>query len=183
MLLPGTDDWVDVVSAPIDVTRAHEYLANGSANGSAKGTAKDTANFGATLVFLGRVREFTSPQNTGYSDRAPLVERDGQWVVHTPELIYECYPAMAIRVMQELLVEARDRWPLLRQILHHRVGRLAAGEIAILIGVTSSHRAAAYAANEFLIEQVKQRVPVWKQEVYASGTSGWVHPIPNSIAR
>jgi molybdopterin synthase catalytic subunit len=179
MLLPGTDDWVDVVSAPIDVTRAHEYLANGTANGAANGAA----NFGATLVFLGRVREFTSPQNTGYSDRAPLVERDGQWVVHTPELIYECYPAMAIRVMQELLVEARDRWPMLRQILHHRVGRLAAGEIAILIGVTSSHRAAAYAANEFLIEQVKQRVPVWKQEVYASGTSGWVHPLPNSIAR
>jgi molybdopterin synthase catalytic subunit len=175
MLLPDADDWVEVVSAPIDVSRAHEYLANGAANGA--------ANFGATLVFLGRVREFTNPQNTGYSDRAPLVERDGQRVVHTPELIYECYPAMAIRAMQELLVEARDRWPLLRQILQHRVGRLAAGEIAILIGVTSSHRAAAYAANEFLIEQVKQRVPVWKQEIYASGSTGWVHPIPSSIAR
>ncbi|MDP1560499.1 MAG: molybdenum cofactor biosynthesis protein MoaE [Pirellulaceae bacterium] len=171
MLLPGTDDWVEVVSAPIDVTRAHEYLANGA------------THFGATLVFLGRVREFTSPQNTGYSDRAPLVERNGQFVVHTPELIYECYPEMATRAMQELLVETRDRWPMVRQILHHRVGRLAAGEIAILIGVTSPHRAAAYAANEYLIDQVKQRVPVWKKEIYASGSTGWVHPMPNSIAR
>ena len=112
-----------------------------------------------------------------------LAQRDGQWVVHTPELIYECYPQMATRAMQELLAAARLRWPLLRLILQHRVGRLAAGEIAILIGVSSSHRAAAYAANEFLIEQVKQRVPVWKKEIYASGSAHWVHPIPPSIAR
>ncbi|MBL8854309.1 MAG: molybdenum cofactor biosynthesis protein MoaE [Planctomycetaceae bacterium] len=170
-MVPDKDDWVEVVSASIDVTLAHDYLA------------RDSAHTGATVVFLGRVREFTYPHNTGYSKQSPLVQRDGQWVVHTPELIYECYPEMATRAMTELLAAARSRWPLQRLILQHRVGRLAAGEIAILIGVSSSHRGAAYAANEYLIEEVKQRVPVWKQEIYTSGAAQWVHPIPTSTAR
>jgi molybdopterin synthase catalytic subunit len=170
-MVPCSDDWVDIVSSPIDVAIAHQYLAT------------EAAASGATLVFLGRVREFTDPKNTGYSELSPQVEHRGRLVVHTPELIYECYPEMAARAMRELLVETRTRWPLIRQILHHRVGRLVAGEIAILIGVSSGHRAAAYAANEFLIEQVKQRVPVWKQELYASGSQSWVHPIPAQVAR
>lgn len=181
MELPDTDDWVDVVSAPIDVAQAHEYLSTDTAQVD---TAQvGAAQVGATLVFLGRVRQFTDPSNSGYSRQSPLVEHAGRSVVHTPQLVYECYPEMAVRAMRKLLDEARERWPLIRQILHHRVGRLRAGEIAILIGVSSSHRAAAYDANEYLIEQVKQRVPVWKQEIYASGSAGWVHPIPAATTR
>lgn len=168
---PASDNWINIDSRPIDMSLAQEYLAS------------ESTESGATVLFLGRVREYTDPQNTGYSKQSPQIERDGKWVVHTPELIYECYPAMAIQAIQRLLADARQRWPLLRQVLHHRIGRLKAGEIAILIGVTSRHRTAAYAANEFLIEQVKQRVPVWKREIYGSGSSAWVHPLPVTNTR
>jgi len=162
-------DWIEVSEAPLDVAGAHDFLADGS------------GRYGANVMFLGRVRQFTDAQNTGFSSQSPTEERDGRQVVRTVALYYECYPAMAGRALRRLAEETRRAWPLGRLVLHHRVGPLTPGEIAILIGVSSSHRAAAYAANQNLIDQVKRRVPVWKQEIFASGLRAWVHPLPNPV--
>jgi molybdopterin synthase catalytic subunit len=168
-------DWIDVFTGPLDVAGAHQYLADESSRDDS------ATSDGATVLFLGRVRQYTDAQNTGFSPTSPVEIHRGRPVVRTPALHYECYPDMARRAMQRLAAETRQNWPVGRLILHHRVGHLPVGEIAILIGVTSSHRAAAYAANQFLIDQVKQRVPVWKQEIFASGARAWVHPLPDRV--
>jgi molybdopterin synthase catalytic subunit len=171
--LGGDDDWVEIKSQRLDVAGAHDYLADA------------TGRWGATVVFLGRVRRFTDPSHTGFfpagvvlSGGPAVVETP---VVETPALHYECYPEMAQRAIQGLLAECRQRWSLGRLVVQHRVGRLVAGEVAILIGVSSSHRAAAYAANQYLIDEIKRRVPVWKQEIYPSGATTWVHPRPDRV--
>lgn len=187
------DDWVEIKSQRLDVACAHDYLAD------------ETGRWGATVVFLGRVRRFTDPSHTGFfpagvvlSGGPAVVETQvvetqvvetrvvetrvvGTQVVETPALHYECYPEMARRAIQGLLAECRQRWSLGRLVVQHRVGRLVAGEVAILIGVSSSHRAAAYAANQYLIDEIKRRVPVWKQEIYPSGATTWVHPRPDRV--
>ena len=56
------------------------------------------------------------------------------------------------------------------------VGALAIGDLAVWVGVSAAHRDAAFAACRFIIDEVKQRVPIWKNEHYASGESGWLHP-------
>jgi len=160
----GTADRVEILTQAIDVAAAHEYLAD------------DTGRWGATVVFLGRVRQFTDPGHTGFFPAGAVVGPGGVAVVETPALHYECYPAMAVRSLRGLLAECRQRWLLGRLVVQHRVGRLAAGQVAILIGVSSSHREAAYAANQYLIDEIKRRVPVWKQEIYPSGATTWVHP-------
>lgn len=116
---------------------------------------------GAVVLFLGTVREFT-----------------GQ--AQTLGLEYEAYPAMAVRSMQQLEQEARQRWSLVEVCLIHRTGQLELGEIAVAVAVSSAHRAEAFHAGQWLIDTLKQRVPVWKKEHYADGKTEWVHPTQKS---
>ena len=58
----------------------------------------------------------------------------------------------------------------------HRIGALAIGDLAVWAGVSAAHRDAAFAACRYIIDEVKLRVPIWKNEHYASGESGWLHP-------
>lgn len=86
---------------------------------------------------------------------------------------YGAYPEMAERVAAELIAEAHDRWPV-RVALAHRVGALEVGETAVVVVVASPHRAEAFAACRYLIDQLKIRVPIWKHEHYTDGDSCWV---------
>lgn len=112
---------------------------------------------GAVVLFLGTVRELTEGRQTGSLD-------------------YEAYPEMARLKMAELETEARDRWPLTEIALVHRLGHLELGEVSVAVAVSAPHRAAAFEAGRFLIDRVKEVVPIWKQENWADGTSEWVHP-------
>ena len=112
---------------------------------------------GAIVLFLGTTREFTHGRRTISLD-------------------YECYPAMAEKKLAELEAQARDRWPLTGCLIVHRLGRLELGEASIAIAVSSPHRAAAFEAGQWLIDTIKEVVPIWKQENWADGTSEWVHP-------
>jgi molybdopterin synthase catalytic subunit len=116
---------------------------------------------GAVVLFLGTVREFT-----------------GQ--TQTLSLEYEAYPSMAIQAMQQLEQEARDRWSLVEVCMVHRTGQLELGEIAVAVAVSSAHREEAFTAGQWLIDTLKQRVPVWKKEHYADGKTEWVHPTQKS---
>ncbi len=92
----------------------------------------------------------------------------------TVELEYDCYEPLAETVLRELAEEAGKRWPIRRLWLHHRLGVVPAGAASVVVGVSTPHRAEAFAACRFLIDTLKQQVPIWKREVYADGRTEWV---------
>lgn len=100
-------------------------------------------------------------------DIGALVSFVGQ--VRDGMLELEHYPAMAQRQMDEVLAEARARWPLKGATLIHRFGRLDIGAPIVLVLVASSHRQAAFEAAQFLMDWLKTRAPFWKK-----GADGWV---------
>jgi molybdopterin converting factor subunit 1 len=101
------------------------------------------------------------------------VVRDSSGMSATSHLEYEAYAPMAEAAMRKLADEARERWPISAVGMVHRVGRLEIGEISILLSVSSPHRAEAFAAGQYLIDRLKEEVPVWKKEVGPDG-SYWV---------
>ena len=112
---------------------------------------------GAVVLFLGTTREFTHGRRTASLD-------------------YECYPEMAKKKLAELEAEARRRWPLTGCVIVHRLGHLELGEASIAIAVSSPHRHVAFEAGKWLIDTIKEVVPIWKKENWQDGTSEWVHP-------
>lgn len=88
-------------------------------------------------------------------------------------LEYEAYPGMAEQVMGEIADELRGRHELIGVAIHHRIGRVAIGEQSVVIAVSAAHRAAALAACAEAIDALKERVPLWKKEVYEGGEE-WI---------
>ena len=109
---------------------------------------------GAGVIFLGIVRN--------HSQGKPVLY-----------LEYETYEEMAERMLEELADSALRRWGLEEVRCLHRIGRVGLGEIAVAIETQSAHRAEAYQASRYLIEEIKHRVPIWKKEYFADGTSQW----------
>jgi molybdopterin/thiamine biosynthesis adenylyltransferase/molybdopterin synthase catalytic subunit len=89
-------------------------------------------------------------------------------------LEYEAFPEMALPEGEALVQEAVERFGLVKAAIIHRVGSLALGEMAVWIGTAAPHRREAFAACEWLIDELKHRVPIWKKEVFADGESDWV---------
>jgi molybdopterin synthase catalytic subunit len=88
-------------------------------------------------------------------------------------LDYSAYPEMALSEMHKLATAARRQWPICRIAILHRTGRCPLAESSVIIAVSTPHRADAFAACRFLIDQLKTTVPIWKKEVYAEGEA-WV---------
>jgi molybdopterin synthase catalytic subunit len=112
---------------------------------------------GAIVLFLGTTREFTGERQT-------------------QALEYECYPAMAEKQLVQLEAQARERWPLTGCAIVHRLGHVPLAETSVAIAVSSPHRRAAFEAGQWLIDTLKEVVPIWKQEQFVDGTKEWVHP-------
>ena len=91
-------------------------------------------------------------------------------------LDYHAYDALALAEGTRLLEEAQERFGIVGATCVHRTGALAVGELAVWVGVTAAHRDAAFAACRWIIDAVKASVPIWKNETYADGSSGWIHP-------
>ena len=100
--------------------------------------------------------------------------RNADRTVH--RLDYQAYGALAAKEGEAILDEALEKFSILDVRCVHRVGSLAIGELAVWVGVSAAHRDAAFAASRFVIDEVKKRVPIWKNEHYADGESGWLHP-------
>ena len=96
-------------------------------------------------------------------------------------LEYEAYDDMARKEGDKIIAETAQKFDIHDACCVHRVGRLDIGEIAVWVGVTASHRTAALHACEYIIEQVKLRVPIWKKEFYAEGDSGWVNLVSSGV--
>jgi molybdopterin synthase catalytic subunit len=88
-------------------------------------------------------------------------------------LEYDAYPEMADRQIAGILEEARNQWPGTAVAAVHRTGRLEIGETSVSIAAASAHRAEAFAACRFVIDAIKQRVPIWKKEVAEDGEE-WI---------
>ncbi|MBX3693290.1 molybdenum cofactor biosynthesis protein MoaE [Dokdonella sp.] len=112
---------------------------------------------GACVSFEGRVRD----------------HNDGRRVLR---LDYQAYVPLAEAEGLAILAEARQRFDLCAASAVHRVGSLAIGDLAVWVGVSAAHRGAAFDACRWIIDEIKSRVPIWKNEHYAGGVSGWLHP-------
>jgi molybdopterin synthase catalytic subunit len=115
-----------------------------------------TSGRGALVTFVGRARDTSD---------------DGREV---QQLDYEVYPELAAGVLAEIATEAESRWPVAVAVVH-RTGGVPIGEAAVAIVTGAAHRAEAYEANRFVIEAIKQRLPIWKRETFADG-SEWKRP-------
>lgn len=89
-------------------------------------------------------------------------------------LDYEAYPEMAVEQMKSLVGQAKERWPIARVAVLHRVGRVAVGEASVVIAVSCPHRGQAFEACRFLIDELKKSVTIWKREVWADESTSWV---------
>lgn len=92
-------------------------------------------------------------------------------------LDFECYQAMAISELEKIAAQAFDNFGVHKISIHHRVGKVALEEIAVVIAVSSKHRKAAFTACEFIIDELKKNVPIWKKEFKVDG-SYWVNANP-----
>lgn len=116
-----------------------------------------SAQAGAIVLFVGTTREFTAGRQTA-------------------ALEYDGYEAMAAKKLAEIEAQARERWPLVECAIVHRLGHVPLAETSVAIAVSSPHRAVAFEAGKWLIDTLKEVVPIWKQEQYTDGTTEWVHP-------
>lgn len=135
----------------------HFLLAESAIDSAREKRALDHSSAGACVVFEGWVRD----------------HNDGREVLR---LDYQAYATLARNEGEAILTEALHTFDLRGSRAIHRVGSLAIGDLAVWVGVSADHRDAAFTACRWIIDQIKQRVPIWKNEHYASGESGWLHP-------
>ena len=114
-------------------------------------------NCGANLIFFGTTRERTGDRQT------ELLE-------------YQGYDPMAVKELERVAGEAKEKWPVKKIAIIHRVGLVGVGEISIVVAVSGPHRSETFAAGEWLMHEIKSRVPIWKKESWTDGRSEWQHP-------
>jgi molybdopterin synthase catalytic subunit len=109
---------------------------------------------GAEVLFLGTVRRS--------NEDGPVVAID-----------YMAYAEMAGEEFDRIVGEARTRWSAAHFAVRHRLGEIPVGEPSIGVAVAAPHRADAYAASRFIVDEAKRRLPVWKKERFEDGSSEW----------
>jgi len=117
---------------------------------------------GAISVFLGTVRDTNEGRDVA-------------------SLRYAAYSAMAQAELDRVLDEVREQFGVTSGVVEHRTGSLEIGDISIGIAMSHEHRAPAMAAVTYAIEEIKRRVPIWKEEEYADGTREWVDPAAAAV--
>lgn len=114
---------------------------------------------GAAVVFVGRVRN----------------HHEGRAVIR---IHYTAYADMVQSEGDAIMVEARTMFDIRKAVLLHHVGTLPIGGISVVVGVASKHRADSFAACSWIMDEVKKRLPVWKEEFYQEGERGWPSNTP-----
>lgn len=117
---------------------------------------------GAQLLFIGTTRDITGDRVT-------------QW------LDYEAYEPMAINKLRELESTAFGRWNICAIEIVHRLGKVLPGEASVAIAVSSPHREDAFECGKWLIDTLKQDVPIWKQEHWLDEQPQWIHPVDKAL--
>lgn len=123
------------------------------------------AGSGGIVTFVGCVRNVSEGKRVEY-------------------LEYEAYEPMALEKLRQVTNEAQARWPILAIALQHRLGRLEIGDDAVVIAVSCPHRAEAFEACKYVIDRIKEVVPIWKKEhgeggaVWVDGPTASANPVP-----
>ena len=105
---------------------------------------------GAVITFLGTTRDFSEGRNVEY-------------------LEYEAYQPMAENMLQQIADELREKWDIADFAVAHRVGRVDIGEISLVVALSSPHRQQAFEAGQYVVDRIKQLVPIWKKEAFEGG--------------
>ena len=105
---------------------------------------------GAVITFLGTTRDFSEGRNVEY-------------------LEYEAYQPMAENMLRQIADELRDKWDIDDFAVAHRIGRVDIGEISLVVALASPHRQQAFEAGGYIVDRIKQIVPIWKKEVFEGG--------------
>ena len=113
---------------------------------------------GGVVSFIGTVRNATKGKNV-------------------VRLEFESFKPMAIKELNKIADTIFEKWPVKKLSIHHRVGNLAIGEVAVVIAVSCPHRKNAFEACEFAIDTLKETVPIWKKEIFEDGEV-WVSAHP-----
>ncbi len=116
------------------------------------------AGSGGKVYFVGAVRNVTKGKKV-------------------TSLEFECYEPMALKEMNSIALQAQAKWPINNIVIHHRIGKLAVGEYPVIIGAASAHRGDAFAACQYMIDRLKETVPIWKKEQFIDGEI-WVSAHP-----
>ena len=117
---------------------------------------------GAVITFLGTTRDFSEGRNVEY-------------------LEYEAYQPMAENMLQQIADELREKWGIDDFAVAHRVGRVDIGEISLVVALSSPHRQQAFEAGQYVVDRIKQLVPIWKKEAFEGGEV-WVGSEEESAA-
>ncbi len=147
--------FVDIVDDPIDLhgpAQVPEHFLEGDDSESA-----DTESIGAHGWFYGVTRRTT-----------------GDKVTQT--LSYEAHHSMAIKELANLCTQAIEKFHLHRAVIVHRVGEVPVGHASVVVGCSGSHRVEVFAAMPWIMDHLKQDVPIWKRETFANGDQQWIHP-------
>ena len=129
-------------------------LRDGSPSVDEARSAVTAPGAGGTVVFVGTVRDHSGNR---------VVER----------LEYTAYEEMGERVLREIAEEASEKWPLAGMAILHAVGDLRVGDVTVVVACSASHRREAFDACRYAIDEVKQRVPIWKKEIGPDGAR-WI---------
>ena len=113
---------------------------------------------GGTCVFVGTVRELSNEKEV-------------------TDLFFETYDEMAVQEMEKIKDRAIEKWGLKQVAMVHAIGKKSVGEPVVVVGVSAAHRKEAFPACQFLIDELKKSVPIWKKE-YFTDKSHWVTPTP-----
>lgn len=116
---------------------------------------------GAVNVFIGTVR------NSANGKKVLWLE-------------YEAYESMSVAEIRKIIDEASHKWPLQGWAVSHRIGTLKPGEASVVVAVSSPHRRESFEACQYIIDTIKERVPIWKKEVFEDGEE-WVSARPNNV--
>lgn len=135
---------VRVTPEPLDLNAAFEQVSH--------------LGCGAINIFAGTVRNYAGPDPLGPS---------------VSTIDYSAYESMAEKSMQQLAEQAAERFPVQKTVLWHRTGPVAAGQASVVVAVATPHRAESFEACQWLIDQLKKLVPIWKKEIGPHG-SVWI---------
>ncbi len=113
-------------------------------------------HYGGIVIFIGTVRNSSNGRDV-------------------KNLTYETDLELAERIMEKIFKETEEKWKNISVAVAHRIGKdLSPETITLIIATSSPHREEAYAANRYLLERIKEDLPIWKKEVFADGTEKWV---------
>ncbi|KAK2707747.1 hypothetical protein QYM36_015446 [Artemia franciscana] len=109
---------------------------------------------GATSIFIGTTRDHFHNRKV-------------------KKLSYEAYESMAVKEIEKLCSDTRKTWNIINIAVHHRLGDVPVKEVSVVIAASSAHRKESLAAINYLIDNLKAKVPIWKKEIYEDGYSEW----------